>query len=148
MRKTAGKNVRRTPNAIAGLRAIAGLPVIAAAEDRPAEPGYAMTKARPQVALSLSVQQGSRLRTESCQRDDFFVHRRQLFEPAGRHGEAVLDADRSYAGNDELRLECENHALRKDFLRPGSQHGHLVDFDADAVSDEACLLAVPHEVFR
>ena len=37
MRKTAGKNVRRTPNATAGLRAIAGLPVIAAAEDRPAE---------------------------------------------------------------------------------------------------------------
>ena len=32
-----GKNVRRTPNATAGLRAIAGLPVIAAAEDRPAE---------------------------------------------------------------------------------------------------------------
>ena len=37
MRKTAGKNVRRTPNAIAGLRVIAGLPVIAAAEGRPAE---------------------------------------------------------------------------------------------------------------
>ena len=37
MRKTAGKNVRRTPNAIAGLRVIAGLPVIAVAEGRPAE---------------------------------------------------------------------------------------------------------------
>ena len=37
MRNTAEANVRRTPNAIAGLRAIAGLPVIAAAEGRPAE---------------------------------------------------------------------------------------------------------------
>ena len=107
-----------------------------------------MTKVRPYGRTFALVRQSPRFRTESCQRNDFFVQQRQLFEPAGRHGEAVFDADRSYAGNDELRLERENHALRKDFLRAGSQHGHLVDFDADAMSDEACLLAVPHEVFR
>lgn len=132
---------------LAGLRAIAGLPVIAAAEDRPAERTMscesATVRSRFRFGLTKSVFSDGIIPT-----DDFFVHRRQLFEPAGRHGEAVLDADRSYAGNDELRLERENHALRKDFLRAGSQHGHLVDFDADAMSDEACLLAVPHEVFR
>src|SRR6266545_1584261 len=63
------------------------------------------------------------------------------------HDEGVLDPDRTHPGEDELRLDRDGLPELERRLEPGREHRQLVKLEADAVADEAGLIAGgSHEV--